>query len=111
MGLGRHNEKSGVIRRQFKGLLWWSSGCNSTLPMQAAQVQSLVRELDPICHNQEPMCCDKKILHATTNTWIILKNKYFLNDKHFQNKFKKKTIQVLNRVMICLNENCKFLKN
>ena len=51
VGLGRHSEKSGVIR-QSKGLLWWSSGYNATLPIQAAQVQSPVRELDPVCYNQ-----------------------------------------------------------
>ena len=30
---------------------WWSSGQDSALPMQRAWVQSLVRELDPECHN------------------------------------------------------------
>ena len=33
------------------GLPWWSSGLASVLPMQEAQVQSLVRELDPISCN------------------------------------------------------------
>ena len=30
---------------------WWSSGQYSAFPKQGAQVQSLVRELDPPCHN------------------------------------------------------------
>ena len=30
---------------------WWSSGQYSALPKQGAQVQSLVRGLDPTCHN------------------------------------------------------------
>ena len=30
---------------------WWSSGEASELPRQGAWVQSLVKELDPICHN------------------------------------------------------------
>ena len=29
----------------------WSSGQDSALPMQGAWVQSLVRELNPTCHN------------------------------------------------------------
>ena len=33
------------------GLLWWSSDQDSELPMQAVQVPSLVRELDPTCHS------------------------------------------------------------
>ena len=33
------------------GLSWRSSGYDSVLPMQGAQVQSLVRELDPMCHS------------------------------------------------------------
>ena len=34
-----------------KGLRWWSTSQDSVLPMQEAQVQSLVRELDPTCYN------------------------------------------------------------
>ena len=33
--------------------------------MLGAQVQSLVRELDPTSHNQEFKCCHYKIPHAT----------------------------------------------
>ena len=33
------------------GFSWWSSGEDSELVMQGAWVQSLVRELDPTCHN------------------------------------------------------------
>ena len=32
-----------------QGLPWWPSGLDSALPMQGAQVRSLVRELDPTC--------------------------------------------------------------
>ena len=35
------------------GLLWWSSGWDSALPMQGTPVQSLVRELDPTCCNKD----------------------------------------------------------
>ena len=35
------------------GLPWWSSGEDSAFPMQGAQGRSLVRELDPICHNED----------------------------------------------------------
>ena len=28
----------------------------TTLPMQGARVRSLVRELDPTCHNKDPAC-------------------------------------------------------
>ena len=33
------------------GLPWWSRGQDSVLPMQGAQVQPPVRELDPTCCN------------------------------------------------------------
>lgn len=33
------------------GLLWWSSGYDSTLPMQGGQVWPLVSKLDPTWHN------------------------------------------------------------
>lgn len=33
------------------GLPRWSSGSDPMLPMQEAQVQPLIRELDPTCHN------------------------------------------------------------
>ena len=32
-------------------LPWWSRGCDSELPIQGRQVQSLVRELESTCHN------------------------------------------------------------
>ena len=50
-----------------QGLSWWRSGKDSVLPMQRAQVRSLVRELDPTCLPQlrsprastkEPACCN-----------------------------------------------------
>ena len=40
-----------VSKLHQMGLSWWSSGWDSKPPMQEAQVQSPVRELDPICHN------------------------------------------------------------
>ena len=44
-----------VEKQDIKGphgeLPWWSSGWHSELPMQGPQVQSLVRELYPTCHN------------------------------------------------------------
>ena len=57
------------------GLPWWSSGSDSTLPMQGAQIQFPVRELGSSCRNQEvhmrllslhPQL--EKILCATTKT-------------------------------------------
>ena len=43
------------------GIPWWSSDLDSMLPLQGTWVQSLVRELDPMCHNLR-----KKIPHTTT---------------------------------------------
>ena len=43
--------------------------------MQGAQVQSLVRELDPTCHNS-------KILHAATKTWPSQMDKYLKEKKN-----------------------------
>ena len=40
-----------LIKKVFWGLPRWSSGYDSALPMQGAQVQSLVRELDSTYHN------------------------------------------------------------
>ena len=37
-------------------LLWWCSGWDSALPMQGAQLRSLVRELDPTCMLQLRVC-------------------------------------------------------
>ena len=39
------------LKMTTAGLPWWLSGQDSMLPMQAAQVRSLVRELDPTCCN------------------------------------------------------------
>ena len=39
-----------------RGLPWWSSDEDSTLPMQAAQIRFLVGELDPACHSKDLMC-------------------------------------------------------
>ena len=56
-----------------KGLPWWSSGWDFSLPMQGAQARSLVGELETACmpqlrsphaatkdptgHNEDPACC------------------------------------------------------
>ena len=40
---------SQLLKRITSGLRLWHSGEDSTLPMQGARVQSLVRELDPTC--------------------------------------------------------------
>ena len=37
------------MMRDFSG----SPGADSVFPMQGAQVQSLPRELDPTCHNED----------------------------------------------------------
>ena len=42
-----------VLSTPCLGLPSWPSGWNSVLPIQGARVQSLVRELDPTCHNWE----------------------------------------------------------
>ena len=43
--------KSRTQLSMYTHMTWWSSGQYSALPNQGAQVQSLVRELDPTCHN------------------------------------------------------------
>ena len=49
-----------LIKLNIQGLPWWRSGQDSMLPVQGARVQSLVRELDPMCMQQ------LRISHATT---------------------------------------------
>ena len=65
-------EKTFKMFHLFMGLPWLSSGEDSALPMQGAQVRSLVGELDPTfmlqlkiphattkdptCHNKDPEC-------------------------------------------------------
>ena len=43
-----------LVFRDFSG----SSVTDSTLPVQEAQVRSLVSKLDPMCHNSEIKCCN-----------------------------------------------------
>ena len=43
------------------GLPWWSSGQDSAVPVQGAQILSLVRELDPMCHNYRVCMLQLKI--------------------------------------------------
>ena len=62
-----------MVRKCFKrvsqGLPWCSSGQDSTLPIQGAQVQSLVRELDPKhAAVQILQVITAKISHATRKT-------------------------------------------
>jgi hypothetical protein len=42
------------------GLPWWSSPVAKTPRSQGAQVSSLVRELDPTCHKEDPVCGNKE---------------------------------------------------
>ena len=48
-----------LFKRVLQGLPWWPNGQDSMLPMQGAQVQFLVRELDP-------KHTEVKILQVTT---------------------------------------------
>lgn len=41
-----------------KGLLWWFSSQDSTLPVQGSQIQSLVREDSTGCGETKPACCN-----------------------------------------------------
>ena len=45
---------------QSVGLPWWSSPVAKTPRSQGAQVSSLVRELDPTCHKEDPVCGNKE---------------------------------------------------
>ena len=58
----------GFLRCKKLGLPEWPSGLYSMLPKQGPGIQSLVRELDPMCHPQpkivhaepkmgDPVCC------------------------------------------------------
>ena len=40
-----------LFKKKKQRVPWWSSGKDFTLPMQGAQVQSLVGALDPACCN------------------------------------------------------------
>ena len=44
----------GPEEQQWQGLPRQSSDQDSTLPVQGARAQSVARELDPTCHNQDP---------------------------------------------------------
>ena len=49
------DEETKAQRKEvIQGLPWWSRGWDAMLPTQGALVQSLVRELDPTCHDYEP---------------------------------------------------------
>ena len=64
------------------GLPLWSSGLDSVLPIQGAQVPSLVREPDPTCCNQEFACpkdpakkTEDPVYHKTLHIKIIKQRK------------------------------------
>ena len=62
-----------MVRKCFKrvsqGLPWWVSGQDSMLPIQGAQVQSLVRELDPKHAAVKILqVTNEKVSHATMKT-------------------------------------------
>ena len=64
-----------LLKINDEGLPWWSSGEDSALPMQGAQVLSLDRKLDPTCWDLGVHMPQWKILHAKTwhsqiNTYI-----------------------------------------
>ena len=45
------SSKINILKIYLERPPWWSSGLDTTPPMQGARVQSLVGELDSICHN------------------------------------------------------------
>ena len=57
--------------------------CWSVLPVQGAQVRSLVRELDPMCHNQDRVHPPKLVLR---NESTILFKYFVLRDINKNNK-------------------------
>ena len=65
-------------KAEWRSLPWGSRGYDSMLRMQGAQVQSLVRELDPTCCNYRSCILQLrvytlqrrlKVLRAATKTW------------------------------------------
>ena len=56
---------SGAKVNKVQGLPWWSSGQDFMLPVQGAQVQFLVRELDPHATSKS-LHASTKIPNATT---------------------------------------------
>ena len=46
-----HKESDMTERQSTHSVIWCSSGQDSVLLMRGAWVQSLVRELEPTCHN------------------------------------------------------------
>ena len=62
------------LTSENEGLPWWSSGQDSKLPVQGAQVWSLVRELDPACCYQKVLSAASKIRGSQKSK--INKNKY-----------------------------------
>ena len=67
-----------VIRWKINRLPWWSSGLDSTIPMQGTQISIPLRELEPTCHNQIS-CISQLSLGAAKwmNKWIF----FFFKEK------------------------------
>ena len=53
---GGFSSHSRILNHSMVGIPWWSSDLDSMLPLQGTWVQSLVRELDPMCHDEERVC-------------------------------------------------------
>ena len=71
----------------MQGSSWWSGGWDLPLPVQRAQVQSLVRELDSHMPQFKGSCASTtKIPRAATKTWQSQINKY----KYFKRSTIKK---------------------
>ena len=64
------------------GLPLWSSGQDSTLPMQGAWFSSLARELDPTLKLHCKSALHQKIPHASAKTWHSQIGKYLKNNNN-----------------------------
>jgi len=83
----------------------------SELPMQGAQVQSLVRKLDPMCPSYEVHNPQLKTLHATmeikdphaaTKTWHSQVNKYSKKKKKNESFHAKICAQIFTEVLVTI---------
>ena len=72
------------LKDYSSGLFWWSSGQDSALPVRGAQVQSLVRELDPTCPIKDQR---SRVLQLRHGSFKLL---FFFKD--YSKKKKKKII-------------------
>lgn len=68
------NKNNFFLKNEALGLPWWSRGLNIMLPIQEAQDQTPVRELDPTCYSW--VCMPQlKILYTATKTQNSQKKK------------------------------------